>query len=128
MSGIWSGSRVTATWPTAPSPRRSRVAGEPAGLPAGHRNGPDGLVVTEQRHNNPASVATGAGVGTHGFGHSRIGLGVGDIDRRSIAHGLGVRPGGLVRLWEDRPRGSIASVIGARERGQHDLITRDPGD
>ena len=26
MSGIWIGSRVTAIWPTAPSPRRRRVA------------------------------------------------------------------------------------------------------
>src|SRR5947208_2005347 len=26
MSGIWRGSRVTAIWPTAPSPRRRRVA------------------------------------------------------------------------------------------------------
>ncbi len=83
--------------------------------------------MTEQRHHNPASVATGTGVGTHGFGYSGIGLGVGDIDRRSITHGLGVGPVRLVRLWEGRPRGSVASVVGARERGELDLIAPDPG-
>jgi hypothetical protein len=43
-------------------------------------------------------------VDARGFGHSGIGLGVGDIERRAIANDLGVRPLGLERLWEDALR------------------------
>src|SRR5439155_24068718 len=79
---------------------RDLVVDEPAALATGHRNGSDGLVVTEQWHRNPASIATGTGVGTHNFGHSGIGLGVGDIDRRSIANSLSMPYRGLQRTWE----------------------------
>jgi hypothetical protein len=61
----------------------------------------------------------------HGFGHSAIGVGVGDVERRSIANGLGVFPLGVKRPWEACPQGSVASVIDARERGELDLIARD---
>ena len=50
-----------------------------------------------------------------------------DIDWRAIANGLGVRPLGVERLWEARPQGSVASVVGARERNELDLMARDPG-
>src|SRR4030095_8844423 len=43
---------------------RDLVGGEAAGLAPGHRNGPGRLVLTEQWHYDPASVATGTGVGT----------------------------------------------------------------
>ncbi len=84
--------------------QRDLVVGEPAGLAAGHRDRPDRLVVTEQRHRHPASVATDTSGGVRGFGQSGIGVGVGDIERRSIANGLGVRPLGVERPWEERPQ------------------------
>jgi len=34
---------------------------------------------------------------------------------------------GLRRLWEPCPGGSVAGIVGARERGQLDPIARDPG-
>ena len=39
--------------------QRDLVVGEPAGFAAGHRDRPDRLVVTKQRHHSHASVATG---------------------------------------------------------------------
>ena len=41
---------------------RDLVVGEPAGLAAGHRDRPDRLAVTEQRHHDMASVATSTSV------------------------------------------------------------------
>ncbi len=83
--------------------------------------------MTEQWHRDPASVATGTSAGLHGFGHSGIGLGVGDIERRTIANDLGVRRLGAERLWEERPQGDVASRVGARERRELDLFASDPG-
>jgi hypothetical protein len=31
------------------------------------------------------------------------------------------------RNWEGGPQGGVASLVGTRERGELDLITRDPG-
>ena len=83
--------------------------------------------MTEQRHHDLAPIATGASRGAPGFGGAGISLRVGDVDRRAVANGLGVRPFGLKRLWETRPRGGVASVVSARERGELDLIARDLG-
>ena len=30
-------------------------------------------------------------------------------------------------MWEGRPHGGVASIVDARERGELDLITREPG-
>ncbi len=107
---------------------RDLVVGEPAGLAAGHRDRPDRLVVTEHRHHDLASIATDTSVGACGFGQSGIGVGVGDIERRSIANGLGVRPArSRSGRGKTRPQGGVASGVGARERGELDLIARDPG-
>jgi hypothetical protein len=49
----------------------------------------------EQWYYHKASVATGTSDGVLGFGHSGIGVGVGNIERRSITNGLSVRSLGL---------------------------------
>src|SRR5262245_16597958 len=118
--------------------QRDLVAGEPAGLATGHRDRSDRPVVAEHWHRNPASVATETSVGARGFWPSGIGVGVSDIDRRPFANGQGVPRGHLVPLArlrqfrleglrEECPRGSVASVVAARERGKDDLIASDPG-
>ncbi len=118
--------------------QRDLVAREAAGFATGHRDRSDRPVVAEHRHRNPASVAAAPSVGARGFWPSGIGVGVGDIERRSFANGLGVPRGHLVPLArlrqfrleclrEECPRGSVASVVAARERGEDDLIASDPG-
>ena len=47
--------------------------------------------------------------------------------RRSIANGPDVRPLVGERPREERPHGGVASGVGARERGELDLIALDPG-
>ena len=73
------------------------------------------------------SETTGVGGDVRGFRQPGIGLGIGDIERRPIANGLGVRILGLEWLWVARSLGSVASVVDARERGEHDLIVRKQG-
>src|SRR5207247_9447819 len=87
---------------------RELVVSDPAGVAAGYRARPDRLGVTEQRHRHLAAVATGTSVGACEFGQLGIGLGVGDIDRRAIANGPGVRRLGLKRLWAARPQAGAA--------------------
>src|SRR5262249_56836747 len=100
-----------------------------AGLATGHRDRPDRPLVAEHWHRNPASVATETSVGACGFWPSGIAVGVGDVDRSSLANGQGVPRGhlvplarlrqfGLECLREECPRGSVASIVAARERGK----------
>jgi len=67
------------------------------------------------------------GTDTRGFGRAGIDLGIGDIDRDSITYGSAMGSLGFERLWEQRPQGSVASVVDARERDELDLIAFDPG-
>ena len=105
---------------------RDLVVGESAGVAAGHRDPPNRIVVPEQRHHNNASPTTDTSGAATASG-SRDRCGIGDIERRAIANGLGVYPPGVERPWEERPQGGVASIAGARECGELDLIARDPG-
>ncbi len=106
---------------------RDLVVGEAPGFAAVHSDRSQRFVVTKERHHDRASVATDTSVGARGFGPSGIGVGVGHIERHATANDLGVRVLGVERLWEARPQGSLASIVGAREPGERDLIAGDPG-
>ena len=85
---------------------RDLVVSEPAGFAARDGDRPDRLVVTEQRHDDLASVAEARQRGLRRrSGTIGIGLGVDDIDRCSIPNGsarASLRR--LERQWEARPR------------------------
>src|SRR5262249_27483894 len=49
-----------------------------------------------------------------------------DIERCSVANGLGVALGRVKGLGETRSRGGVAGLVGPRERGERDLIALDP--
>ena len=100
----------------------------PPGVAAGHRDRPDA-----PRRDGAAAppalapVATSTGVGALGIGQSGIGLGVGDIERRAIANGLGVPSPRIGATVGRPPSDGVAGVVGARERGELDLIARRSG-
>src|SRR5262249_40788658 len=49
-----------------------------------------------------------------------------DIERCSVANGLGVALGRVKGLGETRSRGGVAGLVGPRERDERDLIALDP--
>ena len=71
------------------------VVGKPAGFAARHSDRSNRLGLTKQWHHDPASELTGMRERTSRFGQPGIGLGVGDVERRSLANDLGMRFRGL---------------------------------
>jgi hypothetical protein len=102
------------------------VVSKPPEVVTGNRDRPDRLVATEQRHHNRASVAPDTCGGAPVLGPSRIGMGIENIERRAGEYGLGVPVLGVERPWEGCPHHSVASGVGASERGELNLIARDP--
>jgi hypothetical protein len=108
--------------------QRDLVVGEAAGLAAGHRQRPDGLVLTKQRYHHHAPVAGDTRVLATSFGESEVHVRVEDIDRRSIANGLPVRPWGVERTRVGRGQDTRLGGVGAHERAQLALLADDPGE
>src|SRR5262249_6018860 len=103
------------------------ISREATSFAASHRYRPDGPVVTEHRHDHPASKATDRSEGSLAVSQPGIRVRISDIERRAVANGLGVRPHGLERSWEGRSHGGITFVVDACEHGELDLLVLDQG-
>src|SRR5215813_1160557 len=107
---------------------RNLVASEAARLAASDAKRSDGVVVADQRHHHQASVTSETSARVLRVGQSRIAVSVGAVERRSIAHSLGVVILGVDRHGEARPLGGVTWVVGTCHRGEGDLIALDPAE
>src|SRR5262249_896825 len=65
------------------------MSSEATSFAASHRYRPDGPVVTEHRHDHPASKATDRSEGSLAVSQPGIRVRISDIERRAVANGLG---------------------------------------
>src|SRR5262245_27828597 len=101
--------------------------GEATRFAASHPYSPDGPVVTEHRHDHPASKATDGSVASFAVSQPSIRVRISDIERCTVTNGPRVHPHGLERFREGRPYGGITCGVGAREHGELDLLVLDQG-
>ena len=77
----------------------------------------------EHGHGALALKATNLSISVRRFRQPGIGLGILDIERRTVTNGLSMHPSETEGLRKGGPGRSVTCVVRARVRGQFDLMS-----